>query len=145
MGYSQEYGGKVIGISDGDTITILTSNKEQIKIRLAEIDAPESNQPYGKRSKQLLSELVFNKNVLVKKETIDRYKRIVGRVYIGDVYVNAAMIEAGGAWVYRKYATDASLFILEEKARKAKIGLWGLPEAQQMPPWEWRRLKRIAQ
>jgi endonuclease YncB( thermonuclease family) len=80
-----------VGVSDGDTLTILNDRKQQIKVRLAEIDTPESAQPYGTRAKQELSRLVHGKTVIVKVRDIDRYGRIVGRVYEGGIDVNAEM------------------------------------------------------
>ncbi len=68
--------------------------------------------------------------------------RAVGRVYAGDIDVNAEMVRIGAAWVYRKYAKDQKLFALEKQARQNGAGLWGLPEAQQVPPWEWRKIRR---
>ena len=136
-----EYSGRVVGISDGDTLTLLVpdgSSYKQVKIRLAEIDTPESKQPYGTRARQALSDLVFNKQARVVVETTDRYGRTVGRVYVDNVDVNAEMVKQGAAWVYRQYAKDQSLLALEQQAKAAKRGLWALPEAQRMPPWEWR-------
>lgn len=140
----QEYKGRVVGVSDGDTITVLVSGNQQIIVRLAEIDTPESAQPYGRRSKQKLSDLVFNKTVTVNVNVSDKdqYGRMIGRVYVDGVDVNAKMVEIGAAWVYRKYAKDQNLFDLEEKAKEHKLGLWSLPEADRVPPWEWRKLKR---
>ena len=69
----------------------------------------------------------------------DRYGRTVGRVYVGGVDVNAEMVKQGAAWVYRQYAKDPSLYRLEEQAKVTKRGLWGLPEAQRCPPWDWRK------
>lgn len=139
---ANEFKARVIGVSDGDTITVLNSSNQQIKIRLAEIDTPESSQPYGKRSKQQLSDLVFNKTVSVVTSEIDRYGRSIARIYVDDLYVNARMVELGAAWVYRQYAKDHSLFALEDKAKNAKIGLWNLPESERAPPWEWRKANR---
>lgn len=139
---AQEHIGRVVGVSDGDTITILDDRKQQIKVRLAEIDTPESAQPYGSRAKQELSRLVFRKTVSVKVQDTDRYGRKVGRVYTNDTDVNAEMVRLGAAWVYRRYARDQRLYALEKQARQNRAGLWNLPEAQQIPPWEWRRAKR---
>lgn len=133
-----EYQGKVVGITDGDTLTLLVEQKE-IKIRLAQIDTPERGQSYGTRAKQALSNLAFGKTATVKVENIDRYGRTVGRVYVGDIDVNAELVRQGVAWVYRKYATDDSLFRVEAEARDAKRGLWSLPETDRTPPWEWRK------
>ena len=85
--FSAELRGRVVGISDGDTFTLLISDKQQVKIRLAEIDAPESGQPYGNRSRQALSSLIYGKDVLVRVQTTDRYRRTVGRPYVGDLDV----------------------------------------------------------
>lgn len=131
-----------MGISDGDTITVLDDRKQQIKVCLAEIDTPESAQPYGARAKQELSRLVYGKTVIVKVQDTDRYGRKVGRVYTDDIDANAEMIKIGAAWVYRKYASDQNLYALEKQARQNKAGLWGLPDAQQVPPWEWRKARR---
>ncbi|AKH39640.1 hypothetical protein AAW31_13235 [Nitrosomonas communis] len=139
---AQEHIGRVVGVSDGDTLTIIDNRKQQIKVRLAEIDTPESAQPYGTRAKQALSQLVYGKTVWVKVRDIDRYGRTVGRVYEGDIDVNAEMVRIGAAWVYRKYASDQNLYTLEKQARQNKSGLWSLPEAQQVPPWEWRKIRR---
>ncbi|MCO6428234.1 MAG: thermonuclease family protein [Nitrosomonas communis] len=139
---AQEHIGRVVGVSDGDTITILDDRKQQIKVRLAEIDTPESAQPYGTRAKQELSRLVHGKTVIVKVRDIDRYGRTVGRVYADDIDVNAEMVRLGAAWVYRKYANDQNLYDLEKQARQNGAGLWGLPEAQQVPPWEWRQARK---
>ena len=134
-----EYKGRVVGISDGDTFTLLTAEKKQIKVRLSEIDTPESDQPFGTRAKQALSDLIFSKEVLVKEQDIDRYQRLVGHVYVGDVHVNRKMVQEGMAWVYRQYLKDQSLLKDEAQAKEAKKGLWSLPGTEQVPPWEWRR------
>jgi len=139
---AQEYVGRVVGVSDGDTITLLDPGKRQIKVRLAEIDTPESGQPYGSRAKQELSRLVFGKTVTVKAQDTDRYGRTVGRVYVDTLDVNAEMVRRGAAWVYRKYARDQELYVLEDQARQAKVGLWSLAEAERVPPWEWRHAKQ---
>ncbi|WP_405240364.1 thermonuclease family protein [Lentisalinibacter orientalis] len=134
-----ELSGRVVGIADGDTFTLLTVEREQVKIRLAEIDAPERGQPYGNRARQVLSELVFQKAVRVEVQTTDRYGRTVGRPYVGELDVCAEMVRRGAAWVYRRYLRDRSLLAHEEAAREAERGLWGLSEARNVPPWEWRR------
>ena len=136
-----EYTGKVVGVSDGDTLTLLVpdgASFNQVKVRLGEIDTPESKQPYGERAKQTLSDLAYNKQARVVVQDTDKYGRTVGRVYVGGVDVNAEMIRQGAAWAYRQYLKDQSLLRLEAEAKAAKRGLWALPEAQRMPPWEWR-------
>jgi endonuclease YncB( thermonuclease family) len=116
--------GRVIAITDGDTFVLLTADKQQIKIRLAEIDAPESGQLYGTKSKQALSGLVFGKGVRVVVQTTDRYGRTVGRPYLDDLDISAEMVRMGAAWAYREYLTD-----LESAASADNKGLWGLSEA----------------
>ena len=136
-----EYSGKVVGVHDGDTITLLVpdgASFKQVKVRLGEIDTPESKQPYGERAKQTLSDLAYNKPARVVVQDTDKYGRTVGRVYVGSLDVNAEMIRQGAAWAYRQYLKDQSLLALEAEAKTAKRGLWALPEAERMPPWEWR-------
>lgn len=134
--------GRVVSIADGDTLTLLTADKKQVKIRLAEIDTPERGQPYANKAQDELSSLVWQQEISVRTVTIDRYGRTVGRIYVGDLDVSAEMVRRGAAWVYRKYATDNRLYALEDEAREAKRGIWRLPEAERMPPWEWRRNRR---
>lgn len=133
------FDGKVIGISDGDTVKVLTGNKRIIKIRLAEIDTPEKKQPWGKNAKKALSKLIFQKNVTVKPVTKDRYGRTVAHIFYGQKNINKEMVRTGHAWVYRKYMKDESLLEDENIARQNKLGLWGLPESQRLPPWQWRK------
>jgi endonuclease YncB( thermonuclease family) len=90
--------GKVVGITDGDTLTLLVGRRE-VKIRLAEIDTPERRQPYGSRAKEALSKLAFGKRARVVVVDQDRYGWTVGRVYVGDVDVNAELVRRGAAWV----------------------------------------------
>ncbi|MGV0005558.1 MAG: thermonuclease family protein [Candidatus Porifericomitaceae bacterium WSBS_2022_MAG_OTU9] len=134
--------GEVVAISDGDTLTVLTREKRQVKVRLAEIDTPEKRQPYGTAARQALSEKIFRQQVRVIVETVDRYGRTIGQVYLGPRHINREMVVEGHAWVYRRYLKDKSLLALEEKAKLGGLGLWGLSEARQMPPWEWRRQQR---
>ena len=140
--FSQEYKGKVVGISDGDTFTLLTADKKQVKVRLSEIDTPERAQPFGTRARQALSDLIFSKDVLVVQDDIDRYGRLVGQVYVGNTHVNRKMVQEGMAWAYRQYLKDKTLLQDEQAAREAKKGLWSLPSTEQVPPWEWRRGKK---
>ncbi len=129
--------GKVVTITDGDTATILMNNT-QYKIRLAEIDTPERAQPYGSKSKEILSGLIFGKEVTAKVQDRDRYGRYVARLYQGEVDVSREMVQQGAAWVYQQYLRDQSLLLVEQEARDAKRGLWSLPESQNVPPWKWR-------
>ena len=136
--------GKVIAVHDGDTLTLLPANKQQVKVRLGEIDTPELAQPYGSKAKVALSDLVFGREVRVVVQDIDRYGRTVGRVYVGAIDVNAELVKQGAAWVYRQYLHDQSLLPLEAQAQAAKAGLWALQPDQRIPPWDWRRQEKSA-
>lgn len=133
---------KVVGVTDGDTVKVLTVDRKLLKIRLAEIDTPERKQPWGTRAKQALSDLVFGKSVEVQPVTVDRYGRTVAHLYLGDLNINKEMVRTGNAWAYRKYLRDKSLLDLEATAKNQKKGFWSLPDAQRVPPWNWRRKKR---
>jgi endonuclease YncB( thermonuclease family) len=131
---------KVVGVTDGDTITTLCPGNEQVKVRLAEIDAPEKKQPFGTRSKQALSDLCFGKQADVSPKTTDRYGRTIARVKCEGQDVSEHQVQAGMAWVYDRYATDRSLYLLQDMARAGARGLW--VEQQPVPPWEWRKSRR---
>src|SRR5215510_14805069 len=102
----QNITGKVVGVSDGDTITVLDGQKRQHKIRLDGIDAPESNQDYGSRAKQSLSDLVFGKTVTVTSRKNDRYGSVLGTVSLDGRDINQEQINRGMAWFYRAYAYE---------------------------------------
>ncbi len=143
--------GKVVGIADGDTVTVLEESDQQHKVRLAGIDAPERRQAYGDRAKQHLSSLVYGKAVVVVWDKRDRYGRIVGRVLARDcsgltcrysVDAGLEQIKAGLAWHYKQYAKEQPLAerleyaALEQLARTRREGLWH--DADPIPPWEYR-------
>ena len=132
--------GRIIGVTDGDTVTLLDETNNQHKIRLSAIDAPEKAQPFGNRSKQQLSDICFSQKASVEVKDKDRYGRLIGIVICDDVNANEAMLSAGMAWVYQKYAKGFSdYYALERNARAEKIGLW--IDANPIPPWEWRKAK----
>jgi endonuclease YncB( thermonuclease family) len=137
-----ELSGRVVGVSDGDTITVLLRGDRSVEVRLSEIDAPERGQPYGTRAKQALSALVYGKDVRLVPVDRDSYGRIVARVFVGPMCVNAEMVRRGHAWVYRRYLRTRALLEREREAREARRGLWALPEAQRIPPWMWRSAGR---
>ncbi|MEE4379981.1 MAG: thermonuclease family protein [Candidatus Competibacteraceae bacterium] len=130
------YQGRTVAVHDGDTLTLLTETGQSIKVRLAEIDAPEQEQPYGNRAKSVLSTLTLNRPTQVDASIKDRYGRVVGRVYVGDMDVNAELIRLGMAWFYRQYGQDNSFYQLEMAARTARWGLWADPRP--VPPWVFR-------
>lgn len=130
--------GKVIGVMDGDTIKILTADKQQVKVRFNQIDAPEKDQPWGQNSKQALSDLIFGKQVTVTDTSTDKYQRTLGTVMLGSTNINKQQVANGNAWAYRQYLKDQEYVSLESQAKSAKKGLWSLQADQIMPPWEWR-------
>ena len=153
-GYAAELTGKVVGVHDGNTITVLDAGKTQHKIRLAGIDAPELKQAFGSKSKQSLSDMIYNKQVTIEWTKRDRYGRIVGKVLfipsnclvpacLERTDANYHQITAGMAWYYRQYANELSAAdraqydSAENKAREAKRGLWA--DAKPVAPWAWRR------
>lgn len=129
----------VVAIADGDTLTCLTDDHQQIRVRLVEIDAPESRQPFGTRSKQSLSDLCFQVRASIASSGQDRYGRTLGRVTCNGVDANAEQVRSGMAWVYDRHVTDRSLYALQDVARSERRGLWSDPAS--VPPWEWRRQK----
>lgn len=138
--------GYVVGIADGDTITVLDANRQQHKIRLAGIDAPEMKQAFGNRSRQNLAAMVFNKTVDVEWDKHDKYGRTVGKVMVNGVDANLEQIKTGMAWWYEKYRREQSpedqrrYAEAEQQARAARVGLWRDPVP--MAPWDWRSDRR---
>ena len=147
--------GTVVGVADGDTITVLDANREQHKIRVAGIDAPEKAQPFGQRSKESLSAMVFGKEVEVQWHKHDRYQRIVGKVMVQPsgcptcpktLDAGLAQLTVGLAWWYPKYAKEQSpedagqYEFAELEARAKHAGLWA--DGHALPPWEWRKKER---
>ena len=134
-----EWSGTVICITDGDTMTIINNQGRPIKVRLVEIDAPESRQPFGAKSKQSLSDICFNAPAVVDDKGTDRYKRTLGRVKCSGTDANAEQVRRGMAWAYLKYLTDQSIADIETVAKSANRGLWS--DQNPVPPWEFRRMK----
>ncbi|MGU5717229.1 thermonuclease family protein [Aeromonas taiwanensis] len=131
----------VVGVTDGDTIKAVCEGK-QVKIRLADIDAPEKSQPWGQRSKQALSELCFQKRAEIRPSTTDRYGRTVARVICEGTDANLAQVRSGMAWAYTKYLKDPAVAAEQTQAREARYGLW--TDAEPVPPWEWRHAAKQA-
>lgn len=144
----------VVGIADGDTLTVLDSNRLQHKVRLSGIDAPEKNQPFGDRSRQNLSARVHGKTVRVEWSKEDRYGRWVAKVLLEPpagcqpscaqpLDVNLEQVRAGLAWHYKQYEseqprTDRQTYAqAEQTARAERIGLWSDPHP--VMPWDWRQ------
>jgi endonuclease YncB( thermonuclease family) len=138
--------GRIVGVTDGDTLVLLDDSYQQHKLRLSGIDAPEKGQPFGQASKKSLSSLAFKKLASANCSKIDRYKRMVCVVTVEGKDVSLEQIRLGMAWHYKKYANEQkveerTLYAKEElEARDSKRGLW--VEKKSMPPWEWRKLGR---
>jgi micrococcal nuclease len=130
---------KVIGVSDGDTLTILQDN-QPVKLRLANVDAPEKSQPFGQKSRQSLSDLCWSRDAQYEAQDTDRYGRTVAVVTCGGVEVNRAQVERGMAWVYPKYNKDRALPALQDQVREDRRGLWA--DRDPVPPWEYRKKTR---
>ena len=146
LAYADTLTGRVVRVTDGDTIVVLDSANAQHKIRLTGIDAPERKQAFGTKSKDHLSDAVAGKFVVVEYNKRDRYQRILGKVLLSDKDMNLEQVNAGLAWHYKKYQkdqvpADRDLYSETEiEAREAKRGLWYDPNP--MPPWEYRKSKR---
>jgi len=134
--------GRVVGVSDGDTIMLLDATNQQHKIRLAGIDCPEKSQPFGQAAKQSMSDQVYGRQVNVETGKQDRYGRNIGKVLVDGVDANLVQIRRGLAWHYKKYQNEQPLddrlaySRAEETARASRIGLWS--EVDPVPPWDWR-------
>lgn len=134
----------VVGVSDGDTLTgrctLEGGQVETVKIRLAEVDAPEKGQAFGERSKSHLAALCFGRRAQVSVDSTDRYGRSVAHVKCEGRDAGQEQVKVGMAWVFDQYVRDSSLYRLQEAARQQRVGLWR--DANPVSPWEWRRQRR---
>lgn len=133
----------VVAISDGDTIKVRCGDPgtyEEVKVRLAEIDAPEKRQAFGEASKRTLAALCAGVQAKITPETTDRYGRTVAHVECKGKDANTEQLRAGMAWVYDKYVKDQSLYAIQDTARSAGRGLWA--DKNPTAPWEFRHPKR---
>jgi len=127
---------KVIYLKDGDSFVVLDQNKEEVEVRMIDIDAPELYQAHGKKAKLFLSDLIKGKRVGLDYDKKDKFGRLLATVYLDTIDVNFAMVEAGYAWRY-KYSKDKEIAAAEEKAHADRIGLW--QDKNPEKPWNWRR------
>jgi len=134
-----DFSGHVIGVLDGDTVEVLV-DKNPVRVRLEQIDAPERRQAFGTRSRQALSAYVFDRQITVLEGGKDRYGRVLGTLMLDGRDINRAMIADGMAWAYRSYLRDPSLLTVEAQARASRTGLWA--DADPVAPWEFRKRKR---
>jgi endonuclease YncB( thermonuclease family) len=130
---------KVIYLKDGDSFVVL-DGKEEVEVRMINMDAPELYQAHGKKAKQYLSKLIKGKRVGIDFEKKDRYGRILGEVYLNNQFINLEMVKGGYAWNFDRFSRDEDIMYAEDSARDLGIGLWQdkNPEA----PWEWRKSHR---
>lgn len=135
---------RVMTISEGDTFSCLTTENKRLRVRLAEIDAPERKQPYGAEAKQALADLVLDKQVVLHVQEVDRYGRTLARAFVGGIDVNYTLVAQGAAWAYTKQLKDHRLKDAETLARNMGKGLWQLPAEAIVAPWDWRYTGRIA-
>lgn len=138
--------GRVVGISDGDTLTLLDTTKTQHRIRLSGIDSPEKGQPFGQHCKQSLSELAYGRTVAVEASKRDRYGRVLGKVLVDGEDANLEQVRRGCGWHYKKYQNEQVLDdrlaynAAEESARAGRVGLWA--DYDPVAPWDWRGARR---
>jgi len=141
--------GRVVGVSDGDTVTVLTAEHRQFRIRLSGIDAPEKKQAFGTHSKETLARQVFGQEVVIEWTKTDRYGRILGKIEVGGVDANLEQLRSGSAWVYTQYLrelapADRVLYLeAERRAQSEHRGLWR--DSDPEPPWQWRHELRAHQ
>jgi endonuclease YncB( thermonuclease family) len=134
--HAEEFSGKVIAVLDGDTVLVLRG-AQQVKVRLANIDAPEKAQEYGMASKQSLVEMVLRKQVQVSSQAVDQYGRMVAHLSVDGLNVNEEQVRRGMAWEYSNFHSNQALIALQEEARQAPRGLWA--QGNPTPPWDWRK------
>ena len=137
MAEAADFSGKVVAVLDGDTLLVLRNNRP-VKVRLAEIDAPEKMQTFGETSTRSLSGMVLGKQVKVSAQAVDKYGRMIAHLDLNGLDVNAEQIRRGMAWENSHFHGNQALIALQEEARHAPRGLWALSDP--MPPWEWRKL-----
>lgn len=137
---AEELAGFPSRVFDGDSFMLRVSGRE-VEIRLVDIDAPEHGQPYADAARTALDSLIWKERLRIVVFDVDRYHRKIGRAYrVRDgLDVNLSLVAEGHVWVYRRRVRDPHLYDVEQAARKAKRGLWALPDEQLVPPWRWRR------
>jgi micrococcal nuclease len=132
---AQQFTGKCVAVTDGDTIGILRDGKE-VKVRLDGIDCPEMGQDFGSKAKKFTSNLVFDEEVIIDQKDTDKYGRIVARVIVDGKDVSLELVKAGLAWFYREYSHDTVLSSAEKIAKEDEEGLWAL--SSPVAPWDYR-------
>lgn len=133
--------GPLVRVKDGDSLVVKVQGVA-MDFRLAEIDAPEIDQPYGQQAKRDLLSIAKGQQLVIMPLDTDRYGRTVAHVWNGTTHLNAEMVKRGAAWFYSKYAPRETLYYIEQEARAARRGLWTLPLKDRVEPWFWRERKR---
>ena len=135
----------IVGVTDGDTLKARCGTPaayEQVKIRLSEIDAPESKQAFGERSKQSLSDLCFHQQAVITGGNKDKYGRTLARVECKGKDAAVHQVQTGMAWAYTQYLTDQAVYRAQQAAQTTHVGLWA--DAKPVAPWLWRREAKTA-
>lgn len=127
----------VVGVADGDTVSVRCGDAPMARVRLAEIDAPESHQAYGAKAKKRLSDLVYRQTITLQVVDKDRYGRLVGTLYLNQTNINAVLVREGLAWCYTQYVRGKWCKPLEAQAKQDRRNLWS--DARPVPPWEFRK------
>ena len=130
--------GPLVRVKDGDSLVVKVQGVA-MDFRLAEIDAPELDQPYGRAAKRELVTLASGRQLVVVPLDVDRYGRTVAQVWNGSTHLNAELVKRGAAWFYPEFARSEALYDVEQQARDAQRGLWALPLQDRIEPWEWRK------
>ena len=133
---AETFNAKVIAVLDGDTLLVLRGGAK-VKVRMANIDAPEKDQAFGMQSRQSLADMVFKKQVSISSQAVDQYGRVVGLVTLDGRNVNEEQVKRGMAWEYSHFHSDKGYIALQKTAQQSRSGLWsqGNPQA----PWLWRK------
>lgn len=134
---AEEYNAKVIVVIDGDTLLVWHNGAKE-KIRLANIDAPEKDQPYGMDARQAMIGMVLKKLVHIETKAVDKYGRTVALVSVDGSNVNEAMVKRGMAWEYSHYKPGREYIALQSEAQQAHRGLWS--QRNPIAPWRWRKM-----
>ena len=136
LGAVPPFSAKVVGVSEGDNLTVLHGDAIEI-VQLYGIDAPENSQPFGTEAEKFLSDLASGKTVSVRPIGADSFGDTIAEVVLPDGRSLAQeMVKAGLAWWDPKAAPEDKLLErLQAEAKAAKRGLWSKPDP--VPPWEW--------
>lgn len=129
--------GKIVKVTDGDTVVLLDSANTQHKIRLDGIDCPERGQPYGTKATDFVKNIAAGKRANVEWEKKDRYGRILGVLIVDNVNVNKELLRSGLAWHYKHFNTDKELAELEQTAKDKKLNIWS--DKNPIEPYRWRK------